>query len=626
MGNKLFFYVAGSVNTKQNTYTDSTGTVANTNPIVLNSLGIPTNEIWFTAGLSYKVVYAPSTDTDPPTSPIWTIDNLRGINDITGFPDQWIASGFTPTYVSATQFTLVGDQTSIFQVNRRIKTTNSGGTVYSTISASTFGAITTITVVNDGAGVLDSGLSAVSYGLISYLNSAETAASLQFLQAGTGATARTTQAKLRDFWNVKDFGALGDSTTNDTAAIVLAMAAVSAAGGGILYFPAGTYMVSALTRLSKVSFWGAGHYSTIIKCNTVGTNFITFTNISRISDRDIQFTADAKRDVTWYFSASLANSCGSMLFEHVFLDGANVNTISFAAAGGGSDDDISHLTFVHCYVTGTTSSAIVKNAAANGLDIVFIGGFIEGASPSNIDLLTGQITCFETFFNGATVADIRTYGGQIKIYGGRTESTGDFFNGVGSDVSGLTQAPHILEGVQGSNSGTYFARNDSTRVLSVDGNVSTSLIRCGAAGVIAKGVHVYTNAAFADVIDAGGKIYAKGTTTGSWTPTFVGLTLGAPSTVTLTGRYTKLADDMVHAFIRIVTTGGTTTASVAGTTYCSNLPFTASAVVGGFGAASNYTTGVGIGVCNVPANGTQCWTPSWAGTTNVIEIGFTYKV
>lgn len=169
VGNKLFFYVAGSVNTKQDTYTDSTGSVANANPLILNSLGFPTTEIWFQAGLAYKVVYAPSTDTDPPTSPIWTIDHLLGINDTTSSQSEWVASGLTPTFIGATSFSLVGDQTSTFTVGRRVKTTNSGGTIYSRISASVFGALTTITVVND-SGVLDSGLSAVSYGLLSSTN------------------------------------------------------------------------------------------------------------------------------------------------------------------------------------------------------------------------------------------------------------------------------------------------------------------------------------------------------------------------------------------------------------------------------------------------------------------------
>ena len=165
---QLFFYAAGS-STKQNTYTSSTGLTANSNPIVLNSLGQPTNEIWFTQGQTYKVVLAPANDTDPPVSPIWSVDNLTGINDVSGSIDQWIASALTPTYISATSFSFVGDQTATFAIGRRLKTTNTAGTIYSTISNSVFGAVTTITIVND-SGTLDSGLSAVSYGILSSTN------------------------------------------------------------------------------------------------------------------------------------------------------------------------------------------------------------------------------------------------------------------------------------------------------------------------------------------------------------------------------------------------------------------------------------------------------------------------
>jgi hypothetical protein len=167
-GYKLFFYAAGS-STKQNTYTDSTGNTANSNPIVLNSLGQPATEIWFTAGESYKVVLAPSTDTDPPASPVWTIDNLEGINDATVSIDQWVTSGVTPTYVSGTQFTVQGDQTTAFHVGRRIKATVTAGTVYGYISASAYTSLTTVTVVLD-SGSLDSGLSAVQLGLLTRIN------------------------------------------------------------------------------------------------------------------------------------------------------------------------------------------------------------------------------------------------------------------------------------------------------------------------------------------------------------------------------------------------------------------------------------------------------------------------
>lgn len=179
VGYKLFAYVAGSTSTKQDTFTDSGGGTANANPIVLDSNGYVPDEIWLTAGQSYKLVLAPSTDTDPPSSPIWSADDLTGINDTSAGQDQWVSSNLTPTYVSGTSFTLVGDQTSTFTQYRRIKTQNSGGTIYSMVASSSYSAPnTTVTVTND-TGTLDAGLSSVSYGIVSAENT-----SLPFYQNG----------------------------------------------------------------------------------------------------------------------------------------------------------------------------------------------------------------------------------------------------------------------------------------------------------------------------------------------------------------------------------------------------------------------------------------------------------
>lgn len=167
-GAKVFTYAAGS-STKQNTYTDAGGLTANPNPIILDARGEPPNDIWLTEGQSYKFVFTASTDTDPPTSPIRTIDGITGVGDNSVTLDQWVDSGVTPTYVNATSFTVPGDQTSSFQVNRRFKATVTAGTVYGYISAAVFGALTTVTVVLD-SGSLDSGLSAVQLGLITPTN------------------------------------------------------------------------------------------------------------------------------------------------------------------------------------------------------------------------------------------------------------------------------------------------------------------------------------------------------------------------------------------------------------------------------------------------------------------------
>ncbi len=58
-----------------------------------------------------------------------------------------------------------------------------------------------------------------------------------YIQGSTGSVATTVQAKLREVVSVKDFGAVGDGTTNDTAAINAALTA-----SDVVFFPVGIYM------------------------------------------------------------------------------------------------------------------------------------------------------------------------------------------------------------------------------------------------------------------------------------------------------------------------------------------------------------------------------------------------
>ena len=72
-GGKLYTYAAGTT-TPQVTYTSSSGSTAQANPIILNSAGrVPSGEIWLTSA-PYKFLLKDSTDVL-----IATYDNISGI-------------------------------------------------------------------------------------------------------------------------------------------------------------------------------------------------------------------------------------------------------------------------------------------------------------------------------------------------------------------------------------------------------------------------------------------------------------------------------------------------------------------------------------------------------------------
>src|SRR5207237_1260855 len=106
-----------------------------------------------------------------------------------------------------------------FTTGRRVKTTNTAGTRYGTISTSVFGALTTVTIIND-SGTLDAGLSAVWYSILS-----------------------VNHDSIPNVVSVMRFGALGDGVTDDTAAFQAAHDALPSTGG-MIYMPAGSYLLN----------------------------------------------------------------------------------------------------------------------------------------------------------------------------------------------------------------------------------------------------------------------------------------------------------------------------------------------------------------------------------------------
>lgn len=92
-----------------------------------------------------------------------------------------------------------------------------------------------------------------------------------FLQSGTGAVATTVQTKLRETVSVKDFGAVGDGVTDDTAAFTNAVAALSSTGGVIFVPDATGYKITSSIVCTKPVLWKIG--ATTITANVTGYLF-----------------------------------------------------------------------------------------------------------------------------------------------------------------------------------------------------------------------------------------------------------------------------------------------------------------------------------------------------------------
>lgn len=113
MGGKLFAYSAGT-STKLATYTSSTGGTPNSNPVILDFRGEA--NVWIPPNIAYKFVLAPADDTDPPGSPIWSVDQIVNSQLLTlfGGVDTGSANNYVLNFVA--NFTAYADGITIFWI------------------------------------------------------------------------------------------------------------------------------------------------------------------------------------------------------------------------------------------------------------------------------------------------------------------------------------------------------------------------------------------------------------------------------------------------------------------------------------------------------------------------------
>lgn len=105
-----------------------------------------------------------------------------------------------------------------------------------------------------------------------------------------GSSSRTLAVRFGEVKNVKDYGALGDGSTNDATAIQAAITAAATAGG-VVYFPPGVYLsASTINVPSNIELRGDGKGASIVKASAslpTGSPLLGNTNTGAYTDANI---------------------------------------------------------------------------------------------------------------------------------------------------------------------------------------------------------------------------------------------------------------------------------------------------------------------------------------------------
>ena len=213
-----------------------------------------------------------------------------------------------------------------------------------------------------------------------------------YVPAGTGATQRTVQAKLRDVVSVKDFGAVGDGVTNDTAAIQAAITyAASTINGAIgmeVFLPTGTYLISSKIALpNRVGLRGANGRGTVIKPHSSFADSYMFHASNGVISMfgsylaDMYIDARGKNMTAVVWSQAWQETCGMYRVSMQFDGTTNYGVYLTDGYGGAS---FCH--FDQCEIFADSTFATAAGILVDQISVV--GGFMFNLTNTSI---TGSV-------------------------------------------------------------------------------------------------------------------------------------------------------------------------------------------------------------------------------------------
>jgi len=359
---------------------------------------------------------------------------------------QWVIYGdgdgsFTITYASATSFTVSSvDVTSFYHVGRRVKAiATTPGTIYGTISATTFSTNTTVTVTWDSGSLANEAVS-IYVAALSKTNDSipelvitnskvATAAAINATKIHDGSVSNTefgyldgVTSAIQTQLNAKQATITGAATTVVTSDLTASRAAISNSSGKIavstvtdteLGYVSG--VTSAIQTQIGTKLTASNNLSDVSSTSTartnlglaIGTNVQAYdaelqaiAGLTSAADKGIQFTGSgtaAVFDLTTAGKALLDDADASTQRTTLGLGTISTQNANNVAVTGGtitgltspsSGSDAATKTYVDNLITGIKTRIICR--AASTANVVIASALENGDTLDGVTLVTGD--------------------------------------------------------------------------------------------------------------------------------------------------------------------------------------------------------------------------------------------
>jgi hypothetical protein len=301
--------------------------------------------------------------------------------------------------------------------------------------------------------------------------------------------------KSMGWFNVKAYGVKGDGVTNDSAAILLAIAAAGAVGG-VVYFPQGTYVSNDIFLVySNISIVGAGMPQinagrtalvggTILKCkvsannqtgitvrdmgldvsavlaangldsgsNATGDQFITVENVIVLASAGAHGCLLTSGDFNtvrnlrvYKASHGLAFRCSSSIAVGVYAEDCDTSAVVIKGASGQNAHDNNVSGVVNVGTSAYSAGAVLLMAADNGMSCY-------NNVVSNLVSRNGKYGVLFQGLNSTSVYDNLVSGVNIES---------SQFHGIWFELGDIRTNTVVGVQVSATSSATYFAVNNS---------------------------------------------------------------------------------------------------------------------------------------------------------------------